>query len=84
MHIIASIYRSARKQGAYLYVPKDSALEQLPEALRKPLGQLELAMTLDLHPGRQLAHANIDKVLVALQEQGFYLQLPPADQADDL
>jgi uncharacterized protein YcgL (UPF0745 family) len=37
-------------------------------------------MTMLLHPERKLARADINKVLADIEEQGYYLQMPP--QAD--
>ncbi len=52
----------------------------MPEALLKVLGKLELA--LELHNERKLARADVNKVRQALQEDGFYLQMP--DESDKL
>jgi uncharacterized protein YcgL (UPF0745 family) len=40
-------------------------------------GQLEYVMTLDLHRRRRLARASAAEVRQKLEEQGYYLQLPP-------
>ena len=81
---ICTIYRSPKKEGMYLYVDKAEDLERVPEALLRQFGQPEQAMTLLLHPDRPLARADINKVLGDLDEQGFYLQLPPQQDADML
>lgn len=65
----------------YLYVPwkddDDALLEGLPEELMKLTGRLEKIMDLELDPDRKLVRANTEDVIIALQEKGFYLQLPP-------
>ena len=77
------IFRSERKADTYLYILKsdrdDVDFSELPEALIKPLGELVHAMDLDLSERQSLARANIDEVKAALQEKGFYLQLPPSN-----
>lgn len=78
MKTICSIYRSPKKEGMYLYVDKAEDLSRVPESLLRQFGQPEQAMTLVLEPGRKLAHADTEKVLAALHEQGFYLQMPPS------
>jgi uncharacterized protein YcgL (UPF0745 family) len=82
MKVICSVYRSPKKEGMYLYVEKQEGLERVPETLLKQFGNPQMAMTLVLTPEKKLALADVEKVLEALQEQGFYLQMPPRpDQA---
>jgi uncharacterized protein YcgL (UPF0745 family) len=77
MKLITSIYRSKRKEGMYLYVEKSVGVENLPEALLRQFGKPEHAMVLVLTPEKKLAYADVEKVIQAVQEQGFYLQMPP-------
>lgn len=79
--IICSIYRSTRKEDTYLYVNKSRGLDCVPESLLELFGPPCAAMTLQLTPEKKLARADIHKVLVALEEQGYYLQLAPAAEA---
>ena len=37
----------------------------------------ESVMTIALTPERKLARADVNEVLAAIEEQGFYLQMPP-------
>jgi uncharacterized protein YcgL (UPF0745 family) len=77
MKLITSIYRSKRKEGMYLYVEKSVGVDNLPEALLRQFGTPEHAMVLVLTPDKKLAYADVKKVIKAVQEQGFYLQMPP-------
>ena len=77
MSILCSIYRSVKKEGMYLYVEKKEGLERVPEALLRIFGKPQLAMTLLLGVDRKLAHADRDEVVLAIAEQGYYLQMPP-------
>lgn len=79
--VICSIYHSTKKEGTYLYVNKSRGLECLPQALLDLFGTPREAMTLMLTPEKKLARADIHKVLAALEDQGFYLQLPPSSEA---
>lgn len=74
---LCKIYRSAKKEGMYLYVDRKDDLSRIPEVLLQRFGKPELAMTIALSPERKLARADVDKVLAAIAEQGFYLQMPP-------
>jgi len=72
-----TIYRSSKEEGLYLYVDKIDDLSRVPETLLQRFGRPELAMHLLLGPTRKLARADAAKVLLAIETQGFYLQLPP-------
>ena len=74
---ITTVYRSPREEGLYLYVDKTEGLARVPEALLQRFGKPEVAMTLALDPQRKLARADVSQVLRALDDKGFYLQLPP-------
>lgn len=82
--ILCSIFRGSKREGMYLYVRKDTDLETLPEGLLQQFGNLTLAMTLVLTESRQLARADVKKVMSMIVEQGFYLQMPPADADADI
>lgn len=76
-----NIYRSQRKNDTYLYVRIDGdkdLLDTLPDELLKPLGDLELSMTLDLDERDSLARVDIEKVKTGLKERDCFLQLPPS------
>lgn len=49
----------------------------MPEALLGTFGNPEPAFVFHLTAQRALAHADPAQVLAAIQEKGFYLQLPP-------
>ena len=77
MKRVCSVYRSKRHDGMYLYVDSNEGMERVPDALLQRFGHAEKSMTLLLHPDRKLARADINKVLQAIENTGFYLQLPP-------
>jgi uncharacterized protein YcgL (UPF0745 family) len=71
------IYRSPQRDQTYLYVEKKDDFSRVPEALLRGFGKPQLAMVLTLERTKKLANADIEKVKLALKEQGYYLQLPP-------
>ena len=71
------IYRSPQRDQTYLYVEKKDDFSRVPEELLRGFGKPRLAMVLPLESTTKLANADIEKVKLALQEQGYYLQLPP-------
>ena len=73
------VYRAARREGTYVFMRAEDGLETLPAALRAVTGRLEVAMELTLTPERRLARADVGEVMRALEEKGFYLQIPPPE-----
>ncbi len=71
-----SIYKSSRKADAYLFIPQNDELKNLPGPLLQALGKLELVMDLSLTAGKKLAQSDARSVIKALKSQGYYLQLP--------
>lgn len=76
-----AIYRSKKKEGTYLYVPGRDKFDDVPEALMNSFGQPEFAMMIDLGKREKLAVVDIEKVKKSLQNEGFFLQLPPPPDA---
>ena len=72
-----TVFRSRRIADMYLYVDKVEGLARVPTELKRRFGAPEKAMELDLEPGRRLARADSAAVLQAIEDAGFYLQLPP-------
>ena len=74
--MLCSIYKSSKKEGTYLYVPKRDDFSQVPDTLMQMFGKPSFVMLVNLDK-RQLALVDVEKVKSALNEQGFFLQLPP-------
>lgn len=70
------IYRSRKRDQTYLYVEKKDDFSRVPEELMKGFGEPHLAMILPFDRSKKLANADFDKVKEALNEQGYYLQIP--------
>src|SRR5690606_41632505 len=81
MKVLCSIYRSPRKDGMYLYVPRDKGLAGVPEDLLRLFGKPEHSMDLILSPERKPAREDIHQLLESLQGQGYHLQIPPRQEA---
>ncbi|CAH0526674.1 YcgL domain-containing protein [Vibrio hippocampi] len=74
--MLCSIYKSAKKEGAYLYIAKKDDFSPVPEALMETFGKATLVMVVNL-ANRELAQVDVVKVKQSIEEQGFFLQLPP-------
>ena len=77
MQLICDIYKSNKKDGMYLYVAQSEGLTRVPASLLERIGQLTHVMSLPLSGDKKLALADVEKVMGDIQEQGFYLQMPP-------
>lgn len=61
----------------YLYLAREDDFDNVPELLMRRFGTPLLVMELELHKGRPLARAEVAKVMEQLEEEGYYLQMPP-------
>ena len=79
-----SVIRSSLKDFTYIYLLEGHDFDDLPLALKQVFGEPEFVMDLKLTPERHLAYADIDQVIQNLSEHGYYLQLPPKEDATGL
>ena len=80
MVIRCNIFNCARKSDTYLYLKAGMRPEELPAALRTLLGDLQQFLTLEISENSKLAQVSADDVLAALNDQGYFLQMPPAER----
>lgn len=73
------VYRSSRKQEMYLFVDAGADLRDVPQALLERFGRPVQALSLLLTAERALARADAARVLESIDQQGYYLQMPPPD-----
>ena len=70
------IYRSAKKEGLYIYLAEQDDFDCLPESLMKQASPLELAMELFLTAEKKLRKEDVRTVVMNLKSQGYHVQLP--------
>ncbi len=75
--MIAYIYRSNKKEGAYLYLARGKTMEDVPQELRVLIEPCVQVMQLNLAKRDKLASEDINLVKENLNEQGYHLQMPP-------
>lgn len=80
--MICFVYRSEKKQGAYLYIARGHSLDDVPDELMVTLGKCIQVMQLNLAKRNKLASQNINTVKENLQSQGYHLQMPPKITTD--
>lgn len=71
------VYKSESKAETYVYLAADDEFAGLPQAFQDQFGVAQVFLNFWLHEEKVLAQADAKKVLAALRDQGFYLQLPP-------
>ena len=71
------VYASLRKADTYLWLAKRDDFGRIPESLTLMLGELRLALEVDLTGQRKLPQEDAQVVLEHLHTQGWHLQLPP-------
>ncbi|MBY6207957.1 MULTISPECIES: YcgL domain-containing protein [Halomonas] len=76
--LLCEVFKSLRKEEMYLYVDKRQGLERIPEPLLERFGAPVSVMTMILTPEKTLARTSGADVMAAIEEKGFYLQMPPA------
>lgn len=76
---LVKVYKTRRKADLYLFVDFQEDLERVPASLLERFGQPELALSIALTPGRTLARVDAAEVLNGIAENGYFLQMPPAD-----
>ncbi|MDD9154623.1 YcgL domain-containing protein [Aliivibrio sp. S4TY2] len=74
--MFCSVYKSTKKQGAYLYIAKKDDFTPVPKELMTMFGTPTMVMVVNL-AGRTLASVDVEKVKASIQNEGFFLQLPP-------
>ena len=72
------VYKSLKRPDTYIYLAKKDGFDVLPQSLSDRFGVLELALEFELLPNRRLARTEASVVIQAINDTGFYLQLPPS------
>lgn len=75
--MLCAIYKSLRKEGMYLYVAKRDQFDRVPEDLRQMFGKPQFVMMFNLAGEKQIKGADNREILQTIENQGFYLQMPP-------
>ncbi len=68
----------------YLYVHSETRLDDLPDDLIKLVKELTHVMDLELSESRKLARVDVIEVINALEDTGYFIQMPPGNLMPDL
>jgi uncharacterized protein YcgL (UPF0745 family) len=72
-----NIFRSEKKEETYLYLEENLEFSDLPDDFRQTFGEPAFVMRLEFKPELKLARVDTRAVLDGLEENGYFLQLPP-------
>lgn len=75
--MLCAIYKSMKKEGMYLYLAKRDDFSAVPETLRQIFGKPQFVMLFNLLGNKPLKRADNREVLQKIENEGFYLQMPP-------
>lgn len=78
--MLCDVYRSSRKADTYVYLPHGEDFSELPDALVQSFGKAEKILTINLTTREQLARLSVKELIERLDNDGFYLQLPPKQE----
>lgn len=78
--MICAVYKSPKKDQTYLFVERRDDFSRVPDSLLAIFGRPSFLMLLPLRSDRSLALADAAKVRLSLEQQGYYLQLPPPQE----
>lgn len=78
--MLPAVYKTKKKSGMYLYVKEKGKFDDVPDALMNQFGQPELVMLLALDKRERLAGVDKARLIKALEEDGYYLQMPPKEE----
>lgn len=78
MHVY--IYRCKHRKETFLYLPEKDNFEEVPNSLLDMLGEILFSFDFDLDDNKKLIRAAAPEVIRNIQENGYFLQLPPVKE----
>ena len=78
---VIEIFKGQKKEEMYLYVEQKNGLKSVPDDLLATFGQTESVMVLLLTKDKKLARVTASDILDAIEDQGYFLQMPPPPEA---
>ena len=79
--MLCAVYKSSKKADTYLYVPKKADFSDVPQVLLDMFGKPIFVMLIPMHKERKIGPISTKQLAEALQDKGFYLQLPPSEDS---
>lgn len=74
-----SAYKSPKKEELFLYIPKGSSLEDLPDELLVMFGEPKWVIDFTLDKNRKMPRANPEEIMKMIERKKYYIQMPPSE-----
>lgn len=71
------VYKSQKKANTYLFLANKNDFSTVPSKLLSLFGAPQFTFEFELTEERKLVIASAKQVISGLQDQGYYLQIPP-------
>jgi len=78
---LVEVFKGAKREEMYLYVDQKRGTADVPTDLLATFGELSSVLVIPLTPKRPLARVAAADVLAGIEQDGYFLQLPPAPTA---
>ncbi|NMH61329.1 YcgL domain-containing protein [Alteromonas ponticola] len=78
--MLCAVYKTRRKEGMYLYLPKKDHFTDVPEALLATFGKPQFVTLVAMEKHSKMAGVETETLQQALREDGYYLQMPPKSE----
>jgi uncharacterized protein YcgL (UPF0745 family) len=72
-------YRHPKKEGMFLMVAEEVIWKDLPSELQTLFADKQEVVRFEMTSSKKLARVNGELVYQALRDQGYFVQMPPAD-----
>lgn len=73
------VYRHPKKEGMFLMIAERAVWKELPVELQTAFADKQEVVRFEMTPSKKLARVNSALVYQSLCEQGYFVQMPPAD-----
>ena len=74
---LCTIFKGDKEPELYIYVPRETGKDNIPEELSQRMGEIREVMTISIDAERKLARVKAVNVLAGIEKVGYYVQLPP-------
>lgn len=71
------VYKSLRKADTYIFLANKDDFSKIPSKLLALFGTPKFALEFELTEDKTLAIADAKLVISGIENQGYYLQMPP-------
>ncbi|HPQ96442.1 MAG: YcgL domain-containing protein [Thiothrix sp.] len=78
--MLCYVYRSRHKPFTYLLLPEKDNFSRVPLSLIELFGEAVFSFEFELTTERSLVQADPVQVIANMQQNGFFLQLPPGKE----